>query len=54
MDLPHNEEERLLQEADLYLVELASRVGEPSAKHLAQAKAIVQSIKESHDTGIVE
>ena len=44
MDISEEEREALLEELDVYLAELASKVGEPSAKHIARAEALMNKI----------
>ena len=45
MDIPEEERERLLQETDDYLAKLTNKVGQPSAKHVARAKRLVESLQ---------
>ena len=45
MEIPDEERQRLLQEADDYLEELIEKVGQPSAKHVAHAKRLVESLR---------
>ena len=45
MDIPEDERERLLQETDDYLAELAKKVGQPSAKHVERAKRLLESLQ---------
>ena len=45
MDIPDRERERLLQETDDYLAELAEKVGQPAAKHVERAKRLVESLQ---------
>ena len=54
MDITDEAKARILQETDRYLAELASQVGEPSPKQVAQAKALVRSLRESMSTNSPE
>lgn len=47
MEISDERREELLKEADIYLAELAEKVGEPSPKHIARAKALVKNINAS-------
>jgi metal-responsive CopG/Arc/MetJ family transcriptional regulator len=42
------EHRNTLDETDLYLAELAAEVGEPSTRHRARAKQIVQHLRQYH------
>lgn len=44
MEISAERREELLKEADIYLAELEKRVGEPSPRHIARAKALVNNI----------
>ncbi len=44
MEISEEEREALLEETDRYLAELVSKVGEPSAKHIARADALWNKI----------
>lgn len=44
MEISEEDREALLEELDVYLAELASKVGEPSAKHIARAEALMNKI----------
>ena len=44
MEISEEKRQALLEELDIYLAELASKVGEPSAKHIARADALWEKI----------
>ena len=44
MDISEERRKALLEELDVYLAELAAKVGEPSAKHIARAEALMKEI----------
>ena len=44
MDISEEKRTALLEELDVYLAELAAKVGEPSAKHIARAEALMKEI----------
>ncbi len=41
LEISEEEREELLKETDIYLAELAEKVGEPSAKHIARAEVLL-------------
>ena len=47
MEISEEKREALLEETDRYLAELASKVGEPSAKHIARANALLDKLNGS-------
>ena len=44
LDISEEQREALLEEAEKYLAELVSKVGQPSAKHIARAKGLLDKI----------
>ena len=44
LEISDEEREALLKETDIYLAELAKKVGEPSAEHIANAQALVDRL----------
>ena len=45
MEISDAKRQALMREADLYLAELIEEFGEPSPKHVARAKAFVESLR---------
>ena len=44
LEISEEEREALLRETDIYLAERAQKLGEPSAEHIANAKALVDRL----------
>ena len=44
LEISEEEREALLRETDIYLAERATKVGEPSAEHIANAQALVDRL----------
>ena len=47
MEISEEKRKALLEETDRYLAELVSKVGEPSAKHISRANALLDKLNGS-------
>ena len=50
LQISEEEREALLKETDIYLAELAEKVGEPSAKHIARAQVLLDQLNGARAT----
>ena len=51
LEISEEEHEALLRETDIYLAELAEKLGEPSAEHIANAQALVDRLNGAQGDG---
>ncbi len=50
LQISEEEREELLKETDIYLAELAEKVGEPSAKHITRAEVLLDQLNGARAT----
>lgn len=51
LEISEEKRDALLRETDIYLAELAEKLGEPSAEHIANAQALVDRLNGAQGDG---